>query len=139
MKHFFTTFLLLVIAHSLSFCQCTIPGGDFEDFQEIPLEDLYEVEGDIECSDTTIFTSPDFFSALRLFELLSFDFLFSGGSEIDCQEIFELEQYNGGANGTSAALKLQPDTLISIADAFYNFSLRFVTGGFKRQHFARWN
>jgi len=122
MKNLLTILALFTLIHSLSFAQCTVPGGDFEDIQDISSQLMEDGDFDF-CSDTTIIGSPHFISFTR-FLTLSFEILFGGifgeNPEVNCQELFGIDQHPG-ANGTSTALKLQPDTLINIADAFTIF------------------
>lgn len=120
MKNLLTTIVFSILFHSLSIAQCTIPGGDFENIQDI--SEQFSEDADF-CSDSIIIGSPDFVSLARLF-ILSIDILFGGifgeTPQVNCQEMFGLDQHPG-ANGTSSALKLQPDTLLNIADAFTIF------------------
>jgi len=113
--YLFLAFTISVLLHFISFSQCEIAGGDFENLQDISSELVEEGFFDF-CTDSMIIGSPQF-SSLGRVTLLSFAESFGALEGVSCQQIYGMYPHDTGANGTASALKLQTDTILNLADA----------------------
>jgi len=130
MKHYFLLISTIIFFNAIGFSQCEIPGGDFEEFEDISSD--FEYYYDYIEIEEPILSSPHFLGSAR-YLFLFIQAFFSGETltEDFFRQISGQYKYEPGANGTASAIQLKPDNLYEIADAAATFNCDSVPTALK--------